>query len=311
MKPIPGSRSRRRFLQSSTALMGSLAAVPAAPTVDPVALPKVRILDREITRLIVGSNPLYGYSHFNTILDRLMREWMTQHHRVETLHRAEAAGINTWQVHYNDPTIEDLKRYRDGGGKMQWLLLADFELMKNWKLLSEVAKLGPIGIGHHGNRTDERFRSGQMHIVQDFTKAVHDAGVPAGVSMHNPAVMAYIEDHDWKVDYYMTCLYRVSRTAEEARAEFGESPLLETFMEKDPERMCAAVRRTKKPCFAFKILGAGRTVNRPEQLERAFRFALTNIKPQDAVIVGMFPKFKDEMRENAELVRRICLERVS
>ena len=311
MKQIPSSRSRRRFLQSSTVLMGSLAAAPAAPTVEPVALPRVKILDREITRLVVGSNPLYGYSHFNSILDRLMREWMTQDRRVETLQRAEAAGINTWQVHYNDPTIEDLKRYRDEGGKMHVLILADFELMKNWKLLREVAKLGPIGIGHHGNRTDERFRAGQMHIVHDFTKAVHDAGVPAGVSMHNPAVLEYVEEHGWKVDYYMTCLYRVSRTAEEARAEFGESPLLETFMEKDPERMCAFVRKTSKPCFAFKILGAGRTVNRPEQLERAFRFALGNIKPQDAVIVGMFPKFKDEMRENAELVRRITLERIT
>jgi len=295
------STSRRQFL----GVAGSLALRPDGP---PPALPKVKFKGAEITRLIVGSNPLYGYSHFNRILDAVMREWMTQDRRMEVLHRAEQCGINTWQVHYNDPTIEDLKRYRAEGGKMHWLLLADFELMKNWKLLPEVARLGPIGIAHHGNRTDERFRAAQMEIVRDFTKAVHDAGVPAGVSTHNPAVVEYIEEHGWDIDYYMTCMYRVTRTAEDARRELGEAPLGEIYMERDPERMCAVVRKTRKTCFAFKVLGAGRNIGRPEQLERAFRFVLTNIKPQDAIIVGMFPRFKDEVRENVELVSRILSE---
>ena len=271
-----------------------------------MSLPKVKFGKVEITRLLIGSNPLYGYSHFNPLLSKLMEEWMTPEQRVQVLLRAERAGINTWQVHYNDPTIEDFKRYRAEGGRMNWLLLADFELQKNWKLLPQVAKLGPIGIAHHGNRTDERFRAGQMNIVHDFTKAVHDAGVPAGVSCHNPAVVEYIEEHGWQIDYYMTCMYRVSRTREETRKELGEAPLGEVYMEKDPERMCRVVRQTRKTCFAFKLLGAGRNIGRPEQVEAAVRFVLTNIKPRDAVIVGMFPKFKDEMRENAELVRRIC-----
>jgi hypothetical protein len=295
--------TRRQFLAASA--MAS-SAMSAASTVDPAAsLPTVKFQGKDITRLIIGSNPFYGYSHTNSLLDRFMREYMTQDQRIQILKSAERAGINTWQVHYNDPTIADWKRYRDEGGTMNVLLLADFELMKNWKLLPEVAKMKPIGIGHHGNRTDERFRAGQMNIVHDFVNAVHDAGVPAGVSMHNPAVLAWIEEHGWNVDYYMTCLYRVSRTADETRDEFGEAPLGEAFMERDPERMTAAVRSTKKTCFAFKLLGAGRNTGRPERVEAAFRFALTNIKPQDAVIVGMCPRFTDEVGENAALVRKI------
>jgi hypothetical protein len=172
--------------------------------------------------------------------------------------------------------------------------------------LGEMAKLKPLGLAHHGNRSDERLREGRMDLVLDFIKTVHDAGMPAGVSMHNPAVLAYVEEQGWDVDFYMTCLYRVSRTVEETRAEFGEAPLGETFMERDPERMTAMVRQTKRTCFAFKLLGAGRNIGRPEVLERAFRFALTNIKPQDAVIVGMCPRFKDEIAENVALVRKIC-----
>lgn len=310
---MPLSASRRLFLKEAAAISAVVTSPrpihgdsPEKPqTSSSVEIPTADFHGTKITRLLIGSNPLYGYSHFNSLLDRTMREWMTPERRVETLHRAEAAGINTWQVHYNDPTIEDFRRYRDEGGKMHWLLLGDFTLMKDWRLIQQMAKLHPLGIAHHGNRTDERFRAGEMHLVRDFVKAVQDAGLPGGVSTHNPQVIAYIEEKGWSVDYYMTCLYRVTRTREEARAEFGEAPLLETFMEGDPGRMTAMVRKTSKPCFAFKLLAAGRNIAKPEAVDAAFAYAFENIKPKDAVIVGMFPKYKDEMRENAERAARI------
>ena len=301
-----GSNSRRSFLQLAAGLSAlAPAAGKAAAQTEAPLLPTVKFGKFEVTRLIIGSNPLYGYSHFNRIYDQLMREWYTQDRKMEVLHACERQGINTWQLHYNDQPIEDFKRYRAEGGKMQLVLLADFELMKNPKLLPEVAKLGPLGIGHHGNRTDERFRNGEKDKIKDFLKAVRDTGVMVGLSTHNPAVIDTAEGENWDVDYYQTCLYRVSRTPEEARAEYGEAPVGEIYMEKDPERMCRMVRQTKKPCLAFKLFGAGRTINSTEQIEHAFRFALSNIKPADPVIVGMYPRFKDEVRENTELVRRI------
>ena len=60
----------------------------------------------------------------------------------------------------------------------------------------------------------------------------------------------------------MTCLYHVSRTREK-RASLA-SPLGEAFMEGDPARMTAMVRKTQKPCFAFKTLGAGRAIGNPK-----------------------------------------------
>jgi hypothetical protein len=225
---------------------------------------------------------------------------------MEVLHAAERNGITTWQLHYDTQTMADFARYRAEGGKMHLILLADFELMKNPKLLPDVvAKAGPLGIAHHGNRTDERFRDGQKNLVKDFLKATRDTGVMVGISTHNPAVIDTVESEGWDLDYYQACLYRVSRTPEEARAEFGEAPIGETFMEKDPERMCKMIRQTKRPCLAFKMLGAGRTSASPQQVEKAFRFAYANIKPGDAAIIGVFPRFRDEVKENADLVRRI------
>jgi hypothetical protein len=291
---------RRAFLQTTAGL--AVAAAETAP-----AIPTVKFGKTEITRLVIGSNPFYGYSHTNRTLDQIMREWYTQDRRMDVLHAAERNGINAWQVHYDTQSMADLARYRAEGGRMQLILLADFELMKNPKLLPEAAKLGPLGIAHHGNRTDERFRNGEKGLVRDFLKAVRDTGVMVGLSAHNPHVFETVESEGWDIDYYQACLYRVSRTAEETRAEFGEAPLGETFMEKDPERMCRVIRETRKPCLAFKLLGAGRASGSPAGVERAFRFAYSNIKPGDAAIVGMFPRFRDEVKENADLVRKILV----
>lgn len=298
------SNSRRHFLQS---VAGAAALSPAVSNAEqqPASprLPTVKFGKTEITRMIIGSNPFYGYSHFNRILDQTMREYYTQDRKMEVLHACERQGINTWQLHYNDQPMEDFKRYRAEGGRMNLILLADFDLMKNPALLPQVAKLGPLGIGHHGNRTDERFRAGQKQLVRDFLKAVRDSGVMVGLSTHNPAVVDTVESEGWDIDYYQTCLYRVSRTAEEARAEFKEAPVGETYMEKDPERMCKMIRQTKKPCLAFKLFGAGRTIGSRQQVEAAFRFAFANIKPTDPVIVGVFPRFSDQVGENIGIVR--------
>lgn len=299
------SLSRRTFLQTATTLSAGLALAAKSPAAAPT-LPTVKFGKADITRLIIGSNPFYGYSHFNSVLDSHMRDWYTQERKMEVLHNCEETGINTWQLHYNTQPVDDFKRYRAEGGKMNLILLGDFALMKDLSLVPKVAKeIAPLGIGHHGNRTDERFRNGEMAKVREFLKAVRDSGVMVGLSTHNPNVIDAVESQNWDIDYYMTCMYRVSRTAEEARKEFGEAPLGETFFEKDPERMCKMVRQTRKPCLAFKVLGAGRNIGKPEVLEGAFRYVLSNIKPTDAVIVGMYPRFKDEVKNNVEMVRSI------
>jgi hypothetical protein len=312
MQSNRGGISRRGFISTAAAMGAGLAASRRAPAAQGFPLlPTVKFGGTEITRLIIGSNPFYGYSHFNQVLDRHMREWMTQDRKIEVLKSAEHHGINTWQLHYNDEPLSDFKRYRAEGGRMNLILLADFALMQNPALMPKVvAEMKPLGIGHHGNRTDERFRSGEKNKVREFLKVVRDSGVMVGLSTHNPQVIETVESEGWDIDYYQACLYRVTRTAEEARQEFGESPIGELYYEKDPERMCAVIRRTKKPCLAFKLLGAGRLINNKASIGKSFRFALQNIKPGDAVIVGMYPRFSDQVRENTELVRGILTEGV-
>jgi hypothetical protein len=57
--------------------------------------------------------------------------------------------------------------------------------------------------------------------------------------------------------------------------------------------------------FAFKILGAGRRCESSETVKAAFKETFDNIKPIDAVVVGMFPKNKDQVYENVMLVNEL------
>ena len=107
----------------------------------------------------------------------------------------------------------------------------------------------------------------------------------------------------WPIDFYMTSVFNLSRTE---RAD--ETPLPsengEAFFDRDRELMFSAIRGTKKPCLVLKILGAGRLCLTPAATDEAFRTAFSAIKPNDCVIVGIYPKHRDQIAEDAALVRK-------
>jgi len=296
-----GKRTRRDFFGSGAGLgLAGAAAASSGAAEDP--LPKVRLGNRQVTRLISGNNQFYGFAHFNWLLDAHMKEWSTPERVCGVMRQYEQSGINTTLVSYRDRTFADIKRHWAEGGKLQWILLLQ---PKDAALLPELSRLNPAGIAHHGEATDRMFRDGEMAKVREFLKAVRDTGAPVGLSMHNPRVLEYAEEHDWDLDFYMTCLYHRTRTPEEFRKLLGgELPLGEIYLREDPERMCRVIRQTRKTCVTFKILAAGRRISSSQEVEQCFRFAFENIKRQDCVLVGMYPRYKDEVRENAGLVRR-------
>src|SRR5581483_6997807 len=124
---------------------------PAAdqPKPDPL-LPTVKLGKHAVTRLIIGGNPIYGYSHFNKHLSRHMTDWHTPERVVELLQRAERAGINTWQNSYAERTLQDLDRFRAAGGKLHWLCLGKPDWDQHPERIDDAVKRKPIGIAPHG-----------------------------------------------------------------------------------------------------------------------------------------------------------------
>ena len=105
----------------------------------------------------------------------------------------------------------------------------------------------------------------------------------------------------------MCCLYYLTRPREEFQKILGgELPLGEIYLASDPARMFQAIQKSRKPCLAFKILAAGRSIESPAQVRQCFDRALANIKPSDAMIVGMYLQMSDQIAENTAMVREIC-----
>ena len=266
-------------------------------------LPLTRLGSHEISRLIIGANPFYGYSHFNRLFSAHMVEWFTPERVCEVLRRCESQGINTWQFSHSPRSISDLKRYRGEGGKIQWLLLSDRVLEEDLTQIDAVAKLKPIGIVHHGGTAERRRRAGQMGKIQEFLKRVRGSGVMVGLSAHDPELIREVESRNWDIDFYMCSLYYLTRSAEEFRKLMGTRPVGEVYLPEDPARMCEVIRQTKRTCLAYKVLAAGR-IETPGQVDQAFQFAYEHIKPQDALIVGMYPRYSDQIKENVERARK-------
>mgnify|MGYP000499678943 CR=1 FL=1 len=103
----------------------------------------------------------------------------------------------------------------------------------------------------------------------------------------------------------MCCLYNLARGYKSAPAAEQNAYANDKFPAEDPAAMAAVIRQVQKPCLAFKVMAASRNCNTPESTEDALRFALANIKPTDGIVVGMFPKHRDQVTENAQAVGRI------
>jgi hypothetical protein len=314
------SNTRRSFLQSGAALAAGIAGGRSASGAQPtgqadqtaaapqpasqIQVPKMKFFHAEISRVVLGVNPFYGFAHFNNNMANTMREWYTADRVCAVMHQCTRFGINAFNYVHLGRGPQDWARFQAEGGQMQLIIQVtagvDSEML--------VKTMKPLALQRQGEVVDNAWQNGEMNTVREWCKRARDLGVLVGVGTHIPEVIAKIEEENWDVDFYAGCVYNRRRTVEEQKklldGELIEMPG-ELYLQSDPARMYRVMRQTGKPCFAFKILAAGRIADRG--IEQAFRTAFASIKPTDGVYLGMFPKFKDEVRENAETVHRILM----
>lgn len=304
---------RREFLLglSATAVGTHLVRAETGPTEHQTSpgplLPTVYLGEHRITRLIAGSNPISGYSYMGPILDQHMKEYFTPERTVEFLWKCEREGINTHQFSSPEKMSGVFRKLRERGSKMKFICLHSGGPQKA-PPEQVVQATQPIAIVHHGGATDRLFREGKSNQVHDFVKRVHDAGVLAGVSAHNPDCIKQIADEGWPVDFFMTCFYYLTRTPEELEKmpPVVTAEVSYSFFASDPMTMTKVVRQIDQPCLGFKILAAGRMCSHEKKVQAAFKFAFEHLKPTDGVIVGMYPRYQDQIRQNAEYTRKFA-----
>jgi hypothetical protein len=172
------------------------------------------------------------------------------------------------------------------------------------KCAQAATEFKPIGIAFHGYATDLLFRAGKIDMVKEFIDSVHGMGMAAAISTHNPKILTTLEDKGFASDFYMAGLHYLSRHPEDWMKEIGTLPLDEGWIAADPPRMVEAIRKVSKPTLVYKVLGAGRKCNSEAQKQEAISWAYKNIKPIDATIIGLYPRYSDQVTETIKMVRQ-------
>lgn len=268
-------------------------------------LPTIKLGNADISRLIIGGNPFSGNSHVSDVMDAEMEDYFTTQAIKDTLSACVSHGINTAQMRADKHIMRILREFRLEGGNMHWIAQTASEAASFEGNVRQIMQYGPIAIYHHGSITDDLYKRGEIAEIKRRMAILRNTGLPAGLCSHMPEVILRAEEEGWGADWYMCCVYNLSRTDRVSSAITGVANSGEPFFEEDIPVMYDTIRQVPKPCMAFKILGATRRCATPKDVRNAFAQAYANIKPTDGVIVGMFPKYTDQVRENCRYVQEI------
>lgn len=254
----------------------------------PGKLPAIRLGRLKVSRLILGSNPFFGFAHRGGQgLADAMSAWYTDERIVAVLDAAAAAGITAVAAPCYDRWISLFSRYLDAGGKLRtWIAQPDAEPRGMRKAITAAAKGGAKAVFIQGGRADEQFERKGFATLRGWLELIRGLGLPAGLASHRHDTHCEYQRRGLPVDFYFQCFYR---------------PTNERYSKRDRNRNVAAIAALDKPVVGYKILAAGRV-----SPAEGFAYALSRLRPADGLCVGIYPPEKPDMlAEDAALTTEL------
>ena len=235
-----------------------------------------------MSRLILGSNPFWGYSHKSAQLDEEMRRHHTDERIIQILDEAAACGLTALARPPDDRWVKLWKRYKESGGRLKtWISQCHGNPEQMVAEIDRSVRAGAGAVFIQGLRVEEQFAKGRFDVLLSWIEHIREAGLPAGAAAHWPEVHPELERRGFPTDFYYQCMYNVSKTNDYSPAE--------------RDAATATIRGLKKPVIAYKILAAGR---RPAA--EGFEHAFNHIARKDGVCIGIYAQSAiDQIRQNA------------
>lgn len=273
---------------------------------------KVDFLGKKVSRLIIGDNPINGYSYIeDEIPGEEMKNFYTAEKIKEELFKMEEMGYNTMCPLADPYMIRILTEYKREGGKMQFIFQPYMSQDQDVSI-SLMEKVEPMGIYHQGTTTDNLYEQGRTEEILAMMEKYRKLGIPVGLGTHKPEVIETAEREGWGADFYMACLQHAREQADHT----GMKPYLKDgtkmqgavrFYEGDRRIMLDVLKKVKKPIIAYKIFAGGQMfAGKSEEEIRAgitgvYEEVFSCLKPGDIAAIGVFQRDKDQAREDAEL----------
>lgn len=256
-------------------------------------LPKAKLGNLVVSRMILGNNLIGGWAHARDLIyaGTLFKAYNTDRKVFETISLAEKAGITmmqlvTAQVPLFQKYIEIL------GGKMQTMCQC-YPTPQDLKTDIDKAIDGGCTTlyvqGAHAERFVKEGKVDQLGKALDYMKS---QGYVSGIGAHSIEVPIACEKAGLNPDYYVKTLHHDqywSAHPRENREEWSvdgsrsldHNKIHDNMFDLFPERTIEFMKQVNKPFVAFKVLAGGAI--HPKD---GFKFAFEN--GADFICVGMF-----------------------
>jgi uncharacterized membrane protein YphA (DoxX/SURF4 family) len=258
-------------------------------------LPKGKIGNHEISRLVLGGNLIGGWAHSRDLLyvPALFKAYNTEKKIFETLMLAEKAGINSINIGF--PTMGLMTKYKKvTGSKIKVIVQVAPDMDKNdyYVNINKAADAGMDLIQVQGNWCDWLVRDNKLDVIAKMLDKIRSHGITAGLGAHTVDSLIACETAGIIPDYYMKTMHHDqywSAHPKEFRFPFevdGKKYLDHNRFHDNlfclyPERTVEFVNKAKVPVMGFKVLAAGAI-----EPKDGFNWAFKN--GADFICVGMF-----------------------
>ena len=311
--------TRRRFLSHSLlgsaaagitvgTLSQSTAAAPASAVATGMGdLPKGKLGDLEISRLILGTNIVTHHVHSRRLsfVNNLERHYNTDEKVFETFAMAQAHGINAFMTHHDPKVIMMFREFRDRrGGKMNWIVAPDpsecHEVAEFKRVVEELVNLGVDALYLHGATADPLVQKGAVSEVGKFMEIMKTTGLPVGMAAHDLKTIQVCEQAQIPSDFYLKTFhhlnYPTAPRPEEIKGPYEEVP--HGYWCSNPPETAEYMQTLKQPWIAYKVMAAGAIPPRD-----AFQYSFRN--GADFILAGMFDF---EIAEDVQITREVLAQ---
>jgi len=264
---------------------------PAPPQGAATSLPRGKIKDLEIGRLLLGGNILTHCMHGRDLryVDDLARHYNTKEKILQTMALAESHGINTVVLQGIIPVFKEYREKR--GGKMLCIYgpvtPVDDGLVKYDQAVREVLDAGVDAVYFWGVHADALAAQKKIDVIGKAVDIGRSYGVPSGVAAHNLEVITSCEQAKIAADFYIKTLHHHNYPS----AKLGH----DSIWCPQPEETIEVMKGVAKPWIAFKVLAAGAIA--PQD---GFRYAFAG--GADFILAGMFDF---QVAEDARITRQV------
>ena len=274
--------------QNKIGAAGSDKLSPSAP-ISKATVPKGKIGNLEIGRLLLGGNLLTHYTHSRDLryVYNLTAHYNTEEKIIETMRIAEAHGIDTLVIHTAPGIVSLLKKYRYRlNGKIKWIICptaqVDSDSEGYAKQVQMLVDEGTDAIYLWGVSADRLVSQGKVDMIAKAVEIARDNGVPSGVGAHDLRVVKECERNNINTDFYIKTFhhhnYKSGPKPDQLTRVTAEVP---GYWCNNPKDVIKYMKTVEKPWIAFKVMAAGAIPPKD-----AFKYAFDN--GADFVLAGMF-----------------------